>query len=94
MCANKTCYSKYSGCISVLLYSILLVLHFGSIELYFSLLYCILQYYCRFIGQGQGQGFFICHMINYTGYNQKWNVVQIRSAQWTVQRIKKKKIYI
>ncbi len=21
--------------------------------------------------QGQGQGFFICHMINYTGYNQK-----------------------
>ncbi len=45
-------------------------------------------------GQGQGQGFFICHMINYTGYNQKWNVVQIRSAQWTVQRIKKKKIYI
>ncbi len=22
-------------------------------------------------GQGQGQGFFICHMINYTGYNQK-----------------------
>ncbi len=43
-------------------------------------------------GQGQGQGFFICHMINYTGYNQKWNVGQIRSAQWTVQRIKKKKI--
>ncbi len=39
--------------------------------------------------QGQGQGFFICHMINYTGYNQKWNVGQIRSAQWTVQRIKK-----
>ncbi len=37
------------------------------------------------------QGFFICHMINYTGYNQKWNVGQIRSAQWTVQRIKKKK---
>ncbi len=35
------------------------------------------------------QGFFICHMINYTGYNQKWNVGQIRSAQWTVQRIKK-----
>ncbi len=34
------------------------------------------------------QGFFICHMINYTGYNQKWNVDQIRSAQWTVQRIK------
>ncbi len=34
------------------------------------------------------QGFFICHMINYTGYNQKWNVGQIRSAQWTVQRIK------
>ncbi len=22
----------------------------------------------------QGQGFFICHIINYTGYNQKWNV--------------------
>ncbi len=35
------------------------------------------------------QGFFICHIINYTGYNQKWNVGQIRSAQWTVQRIKK-----
>ncbi len=34
------------------------------------------------------QGFFICHMINYTGYNQKWNVGQIRSAQWTVQRKK------
>ncbi len=34
------------------------------------------------------QGFFICHIINYTGYNQKWNVGQIRSAQWTVQRIK------
>ncbi len=34
------------------------------------------------------QGFFICHIINYTGYNQKWNVDQIRSAQWTVQRIK------
>ncbi len=33
------------------------------------------------------QGFFICHIINYTGYNQKWNVDQIRSAQWTVQRI-------
>jgi len=41
------------------------------------------------------QGFFICHMINYTGYNQKWNVGQIRSAQWTVQRIKiNKKKYI
>ncbi len=36
----------------------------------------------------QGQGSFICHMINYTGYNQKLNVDQIRSAQWTVQRIK------
>ncbi len=35
------------------------------------------------------QGFFICHMINYTGYNQKWNVHQIRSAQWTVQKNKK-----
>ncbi len=40
------------------------------------------------VNQGYGQGFFICHMINYTGYNQKWNVDQIRSAQWTVQRIK------
>ncbi len=38
------------------------------------------------------QGFFICHMINYTGYNQKWNVGQIRSTQWTVQRIKNNKI--
>ncbi len=27
------------------------------------------------------QGFFICHMINYTGYNQKWNVGQIRCIQ-------------
>ncbi len=26
------------------------------------------------------QGFFICHMINYTGYNQKWNVGQIKSG--------------
>ncbi len=24
-----------------------------------------------------------CHIINYTGYNQKWNVNQIRSAQWS-----------
>ncbi len=24
------------------------------------------------------QGFFICHIINYTGYNQKWNVNKIR----------------
>ncbi len=36
------------------------------------------------------QGFFICHIINYTGYNQKWNVNQIRSAQWTVQKNKNK----
>ncbi len=43
------------------------------------------------IGKFKVQGFFICHMINYTGYNQKWNVGQIRSAQWTVQRIKKNK---
>ncbi len=34
------------------------------------------------------QGFFICHIINYTGYNQKWNVNQIRSTQWTVQKNK------
>ncbi len=34
------------------------------------------------------QGFFICHIINYTGYNQKWNVDQIRSAQWAVQKNK------
>ncbi len=33
------------------------------------------------------QGFFIRHMINYTG---KWNVNQIRSAQWTVQKNKNK----
>ncbi len=26
------------------------------------------------------QGFFICHMINYTGYNQKWNVVKCSNA--------------
>ncbi len=25
------------------------------------------------------QGFFICHIINYTGYNQKWNVENQRS---------------
>ncbi len=36
------------------------------------------------------QGFFIRHIINYTGYNQKWNVNQIRSAQWTVQKNKNK----
>ncbi len=36
------------------------------------------------------QGFFILHIINYTGYNQKWNVNQIRSAQWTVQKNKNK----
>ncbi len=35
------------------------------------------------------QGFFIRHIINYTGYNQKLNVNQIRSAQWTVQKNKK-----
>ncbi len=29
------------------------------------------------------QGFFICHMINYTGYNQKWNVGQIRKCRST-----------
>ncbi len=29
---------------------------------------------------GQGQGFFICHIINYTGYNQKWNV-----KKWNVR---------
>ncbi len=39
------------------------------------------------------QGLFIRHIINYTGYNQKWNVNQIRSTQWTVQK-NKKNIYI
>ncbi len=34
------------------------------------------------------QGFFIRHILNYTGYNQKWNVNQVRSAQWTVQKNK------
>ncbi len=34
------------------------------------------------------QAFFICHILNYTGYNQKWNVNQVRSAQWTVQKNK------
>ncbi len=29
------------------------------------------------------QGFFICHMINYTGYNQKWNVVNVGSTSTT-----------
>ncbi len=32
------------------------------------------------------QGLFIRHILNYTGYNQKWNVNQVRSAQWTVQK--------
>ncbi len=50
------------------------------LEICFKFTQCI--YNCK------GQGSFICHMINYTGYNQKWNVDQIRSAQWTVQRIK------
>ncbi len=36
------------------------------------------------------QGFFIRHILNYTGYNQKWNVNQVRSAQWTVQKNKNK----
>ncbi len=31
----------------------------------------MVRYVPRFGGQGQGQGFLICHMINYTGYNQK-----------------------
>ncbi len=43
--------------------------------------------YLNKVGWFKVQGFFICHIINYTGYNQKWNVDQIRSAQWTVQRI-------
>ncbi len=34
------------------------------------------------------QGLFIRHKLNYTGYNQKWNVNQVRSAQWTVQKKK------
>ncbi len=34
------------------------------------------------------QGLFIRHILNYTGYNQKWNVNQDRSAQWTVQKNK------
>ncbi len=42
------------------------------------------------IGILKVQGFFIRHIINYTGYNQKWNVNQIRSAQWTVQNNKNK----
>ncbi len=39
-------------------------------------------------GQGQGQGLFIPHILNYTGYNQKLNVNQVRSTQWTVQKNK------
>ncbi len=59
-----------------------------------SLFGCVVSVCSAFIWLcSRFQGFFICHMINYTGYNQKWNVGQIRSAQWTVQRIKKK-IYI
>ncbi len=53
------------------------------------ILRCLLHVLLNFQGSRfKVQGFFICHMINYTGYNQKWNVGQIRSAQWTVQRIK------
>ncbi len=44
----------------------------------------------KYITSIKVQGFFICHIINYTGYNQKWNVSQIRSAQWTVQKNKNK----
>ncbi len=32
------------------------------------------------------QGFFICHIINYTGYNQKWNVNKPGPFSWTVQK--------
>ncbi len=34
------------------------------------------------------QGLFIRHILNYTGYNQKRNVNEVRSAQWTVQKNK------
>ncbi len=30
---------------------------------------------------------FIRHKLNYTEYNQYWNVSQVRSAQWTVQNM-------
>ncbi len=30
-----------------------------------------ISFFCNLI---KVQGFFICHIINYTGYNQKWNV--------------------
>ncbi len=33
------------------------------------------------------QGFFIGHILNYTEYNQQWNVSQVRSTQWTVQNM-------
>ncbi len=40
------------------------------------------QYQPRF----KVQGLFIRHILNYTGYNQKLNVNQVRSAQWTVEK--------
>ncbi len=35
------------------------------------------------------QGFFICHIINYTGYNQKWNVIESGPLSGQCKRIKK-----
>ncbi len=34
------------------------------------------------------QGFFICHIINYTGYNQKWNVIKSGPLSGQCRRIK------
>ncbi len=36
------------------------------------------------------QGFFICHIINYTGYNQKWNVIKSGPLSGQCKRIKNK----
>ncbi len=36
------------------------------------------------------QGFFICHIINDTGYNQKWNVIKSGPLSGQCKRIKNK----
>ncbi len=84
-----------AGCIEYLVNIVVNISQYNYINVFTIFLCCVNMWIgtscksCVCVCQGQGQGFFICHMINYTGYNQKWNVGQIRSAQWTVQRIKK-----
>ncbi len=59
---------------------------FISCQLLFYKTLSAKMFICRFpwLLIDQGQGLFIRHILNYTGYNQKWNVNQVRSAQWTV----------